>query len=87
MGIKCYIILTTGMPSAGSDDEVEPFTGKMRDAYWFISNFPNVRAFEVTTESEARQITQAIIEAHIAPENAGEILGNANIARFGAKRR
>jgi hypothetical protein len=41
----------------------------------------------VTTETEARQITQAIVEAHIAPENAAEILGSAEIARFGGRRR
>jgi nucleoside 2-deoxyribosyltransferase len=85
LGVKCYMILTTGIPS-GEDGEEEPFQGKMRDAYWFISNFPNVRAFEVTTESEARQITQAIVEAHIAPENATEILGSADIAHFGGRR-
>jgi hypothetical protein len=81
--------LTTGMPSVGGDDaEEEGVPSQMRDAYWFISNFPNVRAFEVTTESEARQITQAIIEAHIAPENAAEIWRSVDVARLqGGSRR
>lgn len=79
IGIKCYMILTTGMesvelPGEPGHDEIErAYPTPMKDAYWFVSNFPNVRAFEVTTEQEARQITQAIVEAHRAPEYSGAL--------------